>query len=170
MDSPYKDKPDMCVCVCLLEYICFLKISHSLVEYRSIVKRNHLVNEVARIQHWNPNEPLNDELRLKEVLTFLVKTLHRNSETNRKWISYRRNPVSIHLQINWAMKYCITTKHMYTCISWYGNARGRRATPTERALWSLQMEGNFHCICIASDDLPCDISHAQLHNNSHLRL
>lgn len=41
------------------------------------------------------------------------------------------NPPSIHLQIDWAMKYSITAKHMCTCISWYGNARGRRATPTE---------------------------------------
>jgi len=55
----------------------------------------------------------------------------KKSETNRKWIRCILNPASIHLQIDWAMKYRIATKHMCTCISWYGNICGRRATSTE---------------------------------------
>lgn len=64
------------------------------------------------------------------------------------------------------MKCSVTTKHMHTCVSWYGNACGRRPSPTESVLWSLQMEGNCLCICMVSDDVLCDISHGQLHNNS----
>lgn len=39
--------------------------------------RDHLVDEVSRIKHRNSNNPLDDELRLEQVLTFLGQTLQR---------------------------------------------------------------------------------------------
>lgn len=50
---------------------------HLLVENRSVVTWNHLVYEVARVEHGNPDKPLDYELRLEEVLTFFMKTLKR---------------------------------------------------------------------------------------------
>lgn len=45
---------------------------------------NHLVYEVARVEHRNPDKPLDYELRLEEVLTFFMKTLKRKIKKKKK--------------------------------------------------------------------------------------
>lgn len=46
-----------------------------LVKRRSVVDRNHLVDEVARVEHRDPHQPLDDELRLEQILAFLRQAL-----------------------------------------------------------------------------------------------
>ncbi len=69
-------------------------------------------------------------------------------QTGNRWISYRlkstqyasSNTLSHEIQCH---------KNVYMrIVIWKCSWKG--AAPTERAVWSLQMEGNCHCICIAS--------------------
>lgn len=48
---------------------------HLLVECRSVVDRDHLVDVVAGVEHRDAHQPLDDELRLEEVLALLGETL-----------------------------------------------------------------------------------------------
>lgn len=41
---------------------------------------DHLVDEVSRVKHGNPNKPLDDELRLEQILAFFRQTLQRQHE------------------------------------------------------------------------------------------
>lgn len=52
-----------------------LSLRSLLVKCRSVVDWDHLVNEVSRIKHRNPHQPLDYELRLEQILAFLGQTL-----------------------------------------------------------------------------------------------
>lgn len=53
----------------------------SLVKRRSVVDRNHLVDEVARVEHRDAHQPLDDELRLEQILAFLRQALQRKHDS-----------------------------------------------------------------------------------------
>lgn len=58
-------------------------IEDLLIKCRSVMDRDHLVNEVSRVKHRNPNEPLDDELRLKQILAFFRETLETKHSSRR---------------------------------------------------------------------------------------
>lgn len=51
-----------------------------LIQCRSIMDRDHLVDEVSRIKHRDPNKPLDNELRLEQILAFLRQTLQKKTK------------------------------------------------------------------------------------------
>lgn len=55
-----------------------------LIQGRSVMDRDHLVDEVSRIKHRDPNKPLDNELRLEQILAFLRQTLQKTKQTKKK--------------------------------------------------------------------------------------
>lgn len=52
-----------------------------LVKRGPVVDRNHLVDEVARVEHRDPHQPLDDELRLEQILAFLRQALQSKHDS-----------------------------------------------------------------------------------------
>lgn len=52
----------------------------SLVKDGSVAGGDHLVDEVAGVKHRDAHQPLDDELRLEKVLTFLGQPLRRDRQ------------------------------------------------------------------------------------------
>lgn len=75
-----------------------------LVKCRSVVDRDHLVDVVPGVQHRDAHQPLDDELRLEEILTLLGQTLQKQHSKTRSLAGcVTRHPVN-------RLKCCRTTE------------------------------------------------------------